>query len=104
MEPRLVAALVACCFLLLILQGLRMLVDIQTRMTVIGRVEQKLDLLLQHAGIKFDPFANVPPDVVDALRQGQKIKAIKLYRQKTGGSLKDAKDFVEALQRGAGLT
>ena len=29
-----------------------------------------------------------------------KIEAIKLYREKTGASLKDAKEFVEAVQNG----
>lgn len=31
------------------------------------------------------------------LRQGQKIAAIKVYREQTGSGLKEAKDFVEAL-------
>jgi len=30
--------------------------------------------------VKFDPYANVAPEVVEALRQRQKIKAIQLYR------------------------
>ena len=31
------------------------------------------------------------------MKQGQKIAAIKLYREKTGIGLKEAKDFIEAL-------
>ena len=34
------------------------------------------------------------------LLQGQKIEAIKLVRQQTGSGLKDAKDYVEALEQG----
>jgi ribosomal protein L7/L12 len=34
------------------------------------------------------------------LHQGQKIEAIKLYRERTGVGLKEAKDAVEAIQRG----
>jgi ribosomal protein L7/L12 len=37
------------------------------------------------------------------LDQGKKIEAIKVYREHTASSLKDAKDAVEALQRGASL-
>ncbi len=37
------------------------------------------------------------------LRDGKKINAIKLWRGKTGATLKDAKDAVEALQRELGL-
>jgi hypothetical protein len=38
--------------------------------------------------------------VRDLIAQQQKIEAIKLVRQQTGAGLKDAKDFVEALERG----
>lgn len=39
----------------------------------------------------------------ELLRAQKKIEAIKLWRGKTGTSLKDAKDAVEALQRKLGL-
>lgn len=38
--------------------------------------------------------------VRDLIAQGQKIEAIKLVRQQTGSGLKDAKAFVEAVERG----
>lgn len=37
------------------------------------------------------------------LEQGRKIEAIKLYRERTGTGLREAKDAVEALQAGAAL-
>ena len=72
------------------------------RIGALSRVEAKLDLLLQNANLKYDPSANMPRDVVEALRRGEKIKAIKLYRQSTGVGLKEAKDAVEELERPAG--
>ena len=42
----------------------------------------------------------LPDKVVDALRRGDKIEAIKLLREQTGVGLKQAKDAVEA----AGIT
>jgi ribosomal protein L7/L12 len=39
-------------------------------------------------------------DLIALLDQGQKIEAIKLYRECTGVGLKEAKDAVEAIQRG----
>ena len=75
----------------------------QSRMGVLSRVEAKLDLLLKQANIKFDPYSNLPREVVEALRAGQKIKAIKLYRQLNGVRLKEAKDFIEEIQRRAGV-
>jgi ribosomal protein L7/L12 len=39
----------------------------------------------------------VPDDVVQLIRAGQKIAAIKLYRERTGVGLKEAKDAIDAL-------
>jgi ribosomal protein L7/L12 len=61
------------------------------------RSEAKIDLLLKHAGLTYDPHANVPPGVVEALRAGKKIEAIRQYRMATGADLKEAKEFVESL-------
>ena len=67
----------------------------------LSRVEAKVDALLKHQGIKFDPYADVPPLVVDALRRGKKIDAIKEYRAATGAGLKEAKEFVDEIERRA---
>ena len=50
---------------------------------------------MKHEGIQFDPYADVPPDVIDAVRRGKKIEAIKAYRVATGAGLKEAKDLVD---------
>lgn len=44
---------------------------------------------------------NPPPAVAAALRSGQKIEAIKALREATGLGLKEAKDWIEAWERGA---
>jgi ribosomal protein L7/L12 len=41
--------------------------------------------------------------VLALLRDGRKIEAIKLYRDITGAGLKEAKDAVEALEKGGSL-
>jgi hypothetical protein len=69
--------------------------------SALSRLEAKLDALLKHQGIHFDPFADAPPRVLDALRRGAKIEAIKEYRAATGAGLKEAKEFVEEMQRRA---
>jgi hypothetical protein len=58
------------------------------------RLEQKLDMLLQHAGIKV-PQSSLPSAAAEALRNGDKIKAIKHYRDATGAGLAEAKNAVE---------
>jgi hypothetical protein len=62
-------------------------------------MERKLDALLKHAGVQFDPYAAVPPLVEEALRAGDKVEAIRHYRQITGASRREAREFVEELQR-----
>ena len=41
--------------------------------------------------------------LLDLMRQGQKIEAIKRYRERTGQGLKESKEAVEALARRSGL-
>jgi Ribosomal protein L7/L12 C-terminal domain len=97
------AALIALGLILLLAIRLR-LDGLQSRIAAITRVEAKLDLLLKQADIKFDPYAYVSNDLVKALRANQKIKAIKLYREATGVGLKEAKEFIEEVQRRAGMS
>jgi ribosomal protein L7/L12 len=61
----------------------------------IARLERKLDVILKQLGI--DPAADVNPRVLELVRSGQKIEAIKLYRSETGVGLKEAKDYVDSL-------
>jgi len=42
-------------------------------------------------------------ELIALLEQGQKIEAIRMYREKTGAGLKEAKDAVEALAAKHGL-
>jgi ribosomal protein L7/L12 len=46
----------------------------------------------------------VSDHIVEALRANRKIEAIKLYRQATGVGLKEAKEFIEEVQRRAGMS
>ena len=101
--PMEIFAAAAAVLVLLLLAGIRAhLADVRSRMGALTRVEVKLDLLLKHANIKFDPYAGLQREIVEAAQAGRKIEAIKLYRQSSGVGLKEAKDFVEALQRRAG--
>ena len=61
----------------------------------LARLERKVDLILKHLGI--DPNQGVNLEVRELMKAGQKIQAIKLYREQTGVGLKEAKDYVESL-------
>jgi ribosomal protein L7/L12 len=73
--------------------------DVRTRLDRLPRVEAKVDALIAHTGITFDPFKNVAANVKDALLRGEKIRAIQHYRAATGAGLKEAKDAIEDLER-----
>jgi ribosomal protein L7/L12 len=73
--------------------------DLEKRLTASLRLDAKLDALLKHAGIQFDLRGNLPQEAVQALERGKKIEAIKHYRAATGVGLKEAKDFIEEVQR-----
>jgi len=101
-ESFVLIAFVVLVLILLASIGAR-LNGIQSRIAVLFRIEAKLDLLLKQANIKFDPYTNVSREIAEAVRAGQKIKAIKLHRQSAGVGLKEAKDFIEEVQRRAGV-
>ena len=77
--------------------------EIHKRLGVLFRVEAKLDLLLRQANLKFDPYQAVTLEIRQAIQDGKKIEAIKLYREMSGVGLKEAKDFIEEVQRRAGV-
>lgn len=78
---------------------------IQSRLQKLWQIEAKLDLLLKHSGVEFDPYAllSLPRDVVDALLRGEKLVAIKLYREATKTDLKEAKKIIDEVQRRTGI-
>ena len=80
----------------------RAIIDIQNRVRTLRRIEMKLDLLMQQAGVAFAPYLDLPAEVIDALKRGDKLNAVKSYRAATGVGLKQAKDRIEDVQRRAG--
>ncbi len=68
----------------------------------IQRLERKVDILLREAGIEIEENEETPfpdmDDVRDLLKRRRKIEAIKVYRQKTGAGLKEARDAVESME------
>ena len=73
--------------------------SLEQRFRALSKIDAKLDALLKHAGIAFDPYKDVPAAVTEALQRGKKIEAIKRYRAVTGADLRQAKEFVEEVQR-----
>ncbi|WP_369272268.1 ribosomal protein L7/L12 [Streptomyces sp. R11] len=61
----------------------------------VARVERKLDLIIDHLGLRDDDPRMAK--VAALLRDDKKIQAIKEYREITGAGLVEAKEAVERL-------
>ena len=64
-------------------------------------LEVKVDALIKQTGIEFDESALVPVEVHQAAKAGQRLKAIRLYRNITGAGLKEAAEVVDGLVKNA---
>ncbi|KLV05165.1 hypothetical protein ABT56_12310 [Photobacterium aquae] len=60
-------------------------------------LERKIDFLLECSGVSLDKHFAVPVQVLDAVKSGNKLKALRLYREETGASLADARKVIEEL-------
>lgn len=65
-----------------------------------ARLERRVDLLLKNTGVDLAKIA--AEEAATLARAGNKIEAIKVYRDYTGVSLAEAKAKVEALASSAG--
>lgn len=77
---------------------------LKTEVARLGRLVEALYIRLD--GIAPDGTVDPgdpPADVVDALRAGNEIQAIKLWREKTGLGLAESKNQVEQIQARLGL-
>ncbi|MBM2620441.1 ribosomal protein L7/L12 [Actinoplanes sp. LDG1-06] len=68
----------------------------------LAAIERKLDAVMAHLGIE-EPSPAEDAQVLAHLMRGEKIQAIKVYRERTGAGLAEAKDAVERLARDRGL-
>ncbi|HLY27123.1 MAG TPA: hypothetical protein VKQ72_12335 [Aggregatilineales bacterium] len=65
----------------------------------IAKLERTVAFLLDHTHATYvdQPDSGPMPDVTALAHSGNKLGAIKLYREKTGASLADAQRYVEEL-------
>jgi ribosomal protein L7/L12 len=66
----------------------------------IETLETQMALLMRKNGIDYPKPVNIelPPDVLQLVRQNKKIEAIKLFMDRTGANLKDAKNTIESAE------
>ncbi len=66
----------------------------------VAKLERQIAFLMDDLELDYrdEPSQEVSPQVLDLVRRGQKIQAIKLFRQETDAGLRDAKEFIESLE------
>jgi ribosomal protein L7/L12 len=58
-------------------------------------IEAQLSILSERAGVEYvNPSADVPEEVVELVKAGETLKAIKRYRELTGASGSEAREIV----------
>ena len=75
--------------------------EIQLLRSRINELEDRLKFIYRRLNIEYaDPNSDptLAPQIQDALRRGNKIEAIKIYRELTGVGLAEAKQAVESLE------
>jgi large subunit ribosomal protein L7/L12 len=65
----------------------------------IAKLERQVEFLLKHLELDYvdHPDKSISPEIMYQLQLGNKIEAIKIYREQTGLGLKEAKDFIDSL-------
>lgn len=76
--------------------------DILLLKSRINELEDRLNFLYQRLGLEYsdpnsDPIRS--PKIQDALRRGNKIEAIKIYRELTGVGLAEAKEAIDRAEQ-----
>ena len=75
--------------------------DIQLLKSRINELEDRLNFLYRRLNIEYtDPNSDptLSPQIREALRRGNKIEAIKIYRELTGVGLAEAKQAIDSLE------
>jgi ribosomal protein L7/L12 len=65
----------------------------------VAELEERLEFLYKRLGVQYTnqpPMAD--PQILDAIRRGNKIEAIKIYRELTNADLAEAKRAVEKIE------
>jgi ribosomal protein L7/L12 len=76
--------------------------EMQLLRSRINELEDRLNFLYRRLNIEYaDPSSNpvISPQVQDALRRGNKIEAIKIYRELTGVGLAEAKQAIDRAEQ-----
>jgi len=76
--------------------------EIQQLRSRVNELEDRLKFIYRRLNIEYmDPHSDpaLSPQIQDALRKGNKIEAIKIYRELTGVGLAEAKQVIDRAEQ-----
>ena len=76
--------------------------ELQLLRSRVNELEDRLKFIYRRLNIEYaDPNSDpvLSPQIQDALRRGNKIEAIKIYRELTGVGLAEAKDVIDRAEQ-----
>ena len=76
--------------------------EVQLLRSRVNELEDRLKFLYRRLNIEYADHNNDPalsPQVQEALRRGNKIEAIKIYREMTGVGLAEAKQVIDGAEQ-----
>ncbi len=78
-------------------------IEVQELQTRIATLEAQMQVLLEHLGVGASSgdsqSDSLERQIIEFIRADRVIEAVKLYRERTGLGLKEAKDAVDELRR-----
>lgn len=78
--------------------------DIIALRSRVAELERRLDFLYKKLGVEYiDNPGSIDSRIIEILKRGNKIEAIKIYRELTDAGLAEAKQAVDSIEARLGL-
>lgn len=91
MDDKVLIAIVACLFVCLY-------TVISSFEKKLNKIEMKMDKIAEKLGVNEETLSDeVQKEIEELVKQGNLVRAIKIYRMETGVGLKEAKEYIDDL-------
>ena len=74
-----------------------LMMNVSNQKEQIKILNNKLNKIINHLGIEDEELNKINDELNKLIIEGQKVKAVKLYRMTTGAGLKESKEYIDAL-------
>lgn len=74
-----------------------LMMNVSNQKDQIKILNNKLNKIINHLGIEDEELNKINDELNKLIKEGQKVKAVKLYRMTTGAGLKESKEYIDAL-------